>query len=180
PVAMFASDNNGVIVKLPAVGLSPPSTLSGTLVFGVNTQSNNALGSASVFQMDGLGQFTTVFDGTPMYNSYIDSGSNGLYFPNLTNINTCSDGFYCPGSEVLLSAVMQGAQNKVSGQSNTQTIQFSIGYADSVSGSVSVDFGAPGGTGTFDWGLPFFFGRNVYVVQDTKSAAGQQGPFVAF
>jgi hypothetical protein len=180
PISLFPSDNNGVIVKLPSVALNPPSTVSGTLIFGVNTQSDNALGNASVFQMDESGQFTTVFAGTSMSGSFIDSGSNGLYFPNQTNIPTCSDGFYCPSSPLSLSALMQGVPNKVSGISNTQTISFAIGYADSVTGSVSVDFGAPGSAGSFDWGLPFFFGRNVYIVQDGSAAAGQQGPFVAF
>ena len=181
PVTMFPSDNNGVIVELPSVSPNnPPSTVSGTLVFGVNTQSNNALGSASVFQMDSVGNFTTIYSGTSMSGSFIDSGSNGLYFPNLTNIATCTDGFYCPSATLSLSAVMQGAPNLVSGASNTQTVPFSIGYADSVNGSVSVDFGAPGTAGSFDWGLPFFFGRNVYVVQDGKTAAGQKGPLVAF
>ena len=180
PVALFASDNNGVIVKLPAVSLNPPSTVSGTLVFGVNTQSDNSLGSASVFQMDDTGEFTTVFSNTSMSQSFIDSGSNGLYFPNQTGIPTCSDSFYCPKSTLSLSALMQGTSNRVTGIANSQTIAFSIGNANNVTGSVSADFGAPGATGSFDWGLPFFFGRNVYVVQDTKSAAGQQGPFVAF
>ncbi|HEX8957725.1 MAG TPA: DUF3443 family protein [Burkholderiaceae bacterium] len=181
PVTMFPSDNNGVIVELPSVSPdNPPSTVSGTLVFGVNTQSNNALGSASVFQMDSVGNFTTIYSGTTMSGSFIDSGSNLLYFPNLTNIATCTDGFYCPSATLSLSAVMQGAPNLVSGVSNTQAVPFSIGYADSVIGSVSVDFGAPGLAGSFDWGLPFFFGRNVYVVQDGKTAAGQKGPLVAF
>ncbi len=183
PVSMFTSDNNGVIIELPSVSVtSPPNTLSGTMIFGVNTQSNNALGSASVFQMDESGYFTTIFDGTSMTNSFIDSGSNGLYFPNLTNIPTCSDdGFYCPGSTINLTATMQGVPNLVTTASNTQTIAFSIGYADNVSGAVSVDFGAPNTDGTsFDWGLPFFFGRNVYVVMDGDTAAGQTGPFVAF
>ncbi len=182
PVAQFARDNNGVVVELPSVPISGEATVSGTMVFGVNTQSNNALGSASVFQMDGNGHFTTVFQGSSMPNSFIDSGSNGLYFPNLTNIAICSDdGFYCPTSVVDLSATMQGLPNAVNGISTAQTISFSIGYADSVTGSVSVDFGAPSGDSTsFDWGLPFFFGRNVYVVPSGKTAAGQSGPFVAF
>lgn len=182
PVTLFASDNNGVIVKLPSVGLSPPNTLSGSLVFGVSTQGNNALGGASVFQMDENGYFTTVYGGNTMSQSFIDSGSNGLYFPNVTNIAICSDNtsFYCPSSVLSLSAVMQGAPNLVTSVVNTQTVPFFVGSVDSVTGSVSVDFTGLGSDGSFDWGLPFFFGRNVYVVQENMTPAGQKGPFVAF
>ncbi len=181
PVSQFTRDNNGVVIQLPAVSPSGENTVSGYMIFGVNTLSDNALGSASVFQMDESGNFTTVYSGSSMPNSFIDSGSNGLYFPNQTGISTCSDGFYCPNSTLSLSAIMQGVANKVSGVANTQTIPFTIGYADNVTGSVSVDFGAPNSDSTsFDWGLPFFFGRNVYVVQDGKTANGQTGPFVAF
>jgi hypothetical protein len=34
--------------------------------------------------------------------------------------------------------------------------------------------------GTFDWGLPFFFGRNVYTAINGKSTPAGQGPFWAF
>ena len=47
PVAAF-NDNNGVIIDLPAASGSAPS-LSGSLIFGIGTQSNNSLGSAQVF-----------------------------------------------------------------------------------------------------------------------------------
>jgi hypothetical protein len=104
-----------------------------------------------------------------------------LYFPNLTNIPTCSDQFYCPTSILSLSATMQGVPNNVTNVSATETIPFQIGNADSVSGSVSIDFGAPSGDNTmFDWGLPFFFGRNIYVIPQGATVAGQTGPYVAF
>src|SRR4029077_17923482 len=48
PVALFASDNNGVLIELPAVSGAQPS-LSGSLIFGIGTQSNNALGHAAVY-----------------------------------------------------------------------------------------------------------------------------------
>ena len=177
PVAAFAGDNNGVIVELPSVPLSGANSVSGSLIFGVGTQSNNTLsGSASIFPMNGYGYFTTIFQGNSAPDSFIDSGSNALYFPNFTNLPTCSDGFYCPNSVVPLSASM------VNSTTNVQTpINFMVGYADSVTGAASVDFAAPSGDNNqFDWGLPFFFGRNVYVVMDGDKAGNQTGPFVAF
>ena len=41
PVAFFASDNNGVVIQLPALGSTGASTLNGNLIFGVGTQINN-------------------------------------------------------------------------------------------------------------------------------------------
>lgn len=42
--------------------------------------------------------------------------------------------------------------------------------------------GATGTTGTFDWGLPFFYGKTLYVVFEERLAAGssQTGPYMAF
>jgi len=32
----------------------------------------------------------------------------------------------------------------------------------------------------FDWGLPFFFGRSVFVLFETRSAASTTGPAIGF
>ncbi|MDQ1387146.1 MAG: hypothetical protein QOF56_600, partial [Acidobacteriaceae bacterium] len=32
----------------------------------------------------------------------------------------------------------------------------------------------------FDWGLPFFYGRNVYTAIETKSTPGGTGPYWAY
>ena len=42
PATLFAADNNGVIVELPAVSV-PETSVSGSLVFGIGTQANNGL-----------------------------------------------------------------------------------------------------------------------------------------
>ncbi|HEY2339773.1 MAG TPA: DUF3443 family protein, partial [Steroidobacteraceae bacterium] len=50
PAVLFATDKNGVIVELPPVGDSgAQEPLQGTLVFGIGTQSNNALGTAKKY-----------------------------------------------------------------------------------------------------------------------------------
>ena len=51
PVVDFAKDNNGVIVELPSAS-GTAATLSGSLIFGIGTESNNQLSSsATVFTL---------------------------------------------------------------------------------------------------------------------------------
>ena len=49
PVTMLAFDNNGVMLYLPSVPAGGVTTVSGSLIFGVGTQANNALQSATVY-----------------------------------------------------------------------------------------------------------------------------------
>lgn len=180
PVALFASDNNGVVIELPAVS-GPEATLNGSLVFGIGTQSNNSLSAATVYTADGFGNLTTKYNGQSYSNSFIDSGSNGYFFLNSgsTGIPDCSmdTGFYCPAATQNLSATNTGA-NGASG-----AVTFSVANAQNLFANGSdAAFGNLGGPGSggFDWGLPFFFGRNVFVGIEGKSTPGGSGPFWAY
>ena len=128
PVALFSSDNNGVIIELPSAS-APEATLSGSLIFGIGTQSNNGLGSAQVYSVDGSGNFITAYKSQTYNESFIDSGSNGLYFlsAGTAGIPACSDAsyFYCPSSTENLSATTSGSNG-----TPTSTIDFSVGNAD--------------------------------------------------
>ena len=180
PVAMFASDNNGVIIELPASS-GAQATLSGSLVFGIGTQPNNGLNGATVYTVDGSGNFTTSYKGQSYPSSFVDSGSNGYFFLTsaATGITGCSTatGFYCPASTQNLSATNQGA-NGASG-----AVNFSVGNAETLFANqadfVFGDLGGPGQNG-FDWGLPFFFGRNVFTAIEGKSTPGGTGPYWAY
>jgi hypothetical protein len=183
PVAMFVSDNNGVVISLPSVPSAGALSVSGTMVFGIGTQSNNALGTAKIFLTDPItGNFTTQFNNQSYSGSFIDSGSNGLYFQDGA-IPTCSNGFfYCPASTESLSAI-----NVASGANGAQTtIKFSVANADMLFAnnptySVFALLAGPNSDSTsFDWGLPFFYGRTVYTLIEGKSVSGSVGPFVAY
>lgn len=182
PVALFPTDNNGVIVELPSVSGSSEASLTGSMIFGIGTESNNALpSSATVFTM-ACDEFTTVLNGntlgpntgttTPCAGpgSFIDSGSNGLYFPD-TSIPTCPSntsigdlsGFYCPTNPDSLSATNEGQDGA------SKKTSFTVDNAESLfTGSSASDSVFPGLAGQqptgygFDWGLPFFYGVNVY------------------
>jgi hypothetical protein len=105
PVALFPVDNNGVILQLPSVPTGGEASARGSMIFGIGTQSNNGMGSALVYPVDGVGNFTTVFQGRAYPASYLDSGTNGIYFldSSTTGMPTCPDtsDFYCPATTEL-------------------------------------------------------------------------------
>lgn len=188
PVVRFPTDNNGVIVELPAVSGSAAS-VTGSVVFGIGTETNNQLPStATVFTL-ACNDFTTVFDNNTYGiteaaicagpGSFIDSGSNGLFFPNATNIPVCSSNtsvgdlssFYCPATTESLSATNEGENGK------SKTTNFNVANAENLFTSASTANDAamsdlagenPSGVG-FDWGLPFFYGVNVYNAIDGQT-----------
>lgn len=180
PVWMFPTDNNGTIIELPAIASGGAATVNGSLVFGIGTQANNSLGNATVLILDNSGNFTTTFKGTPYTQSFLDSGSNALFFldsattgiPECTSPNT---GFYCPASPQFLSAVDQGLNG------TSATVNFSIVSANTLSATANAfnNIGGPN-PNSFDWGLPFFYGRNVFTGIEGQSTAVGVGPLFAF
>jgi hypothetical protein len=182
PVIFFAADNNGVIIQLPAVS-GAETSVTGSLIFGIGTQSNNGLGSATVYTIDpSSGNFTTRFNGTTYTDAaFLDTGSNAIYFldAGTTGFPTCSDFtfWYCPASTQNPSATNQGA-NGASG-----TFTFAVGNADTLLTSITtgVANGLAGpNSGAFDWGLPFFYGRKVYTAIENQNTPGGVGPYWAY
>jgi hypothetical protein len=168
PVSLFSQDNNGVLISLPTIPAAGQQTASGLLIFGIGTQSNNALGSATIYAVDAYSDFTTTYNGTQYSNSFIDSGSNALAVLDHTTlgINDCADapGFYCPGSTLNFNVTNSGT-NGTSG-----SVSFSIENFDNLFDNtgfaafndVGGDSGTSPSTDYFDFGVPFFFGRNVF------------------
>ena len=186
------TDNNGVIIELPAVGATGAATVTGTLVFGIGTQSNNALSSsATVMTTDSFyGYVTTNISSLSQTDadSYLDSGSNALYF-NDSNIPECGNSsdapdFFCPASTVDLTATITGVNNQVA------SVSFSVANANTLFSTndnfaAFSNLAAPSGTtameeATFGWGLPFFYGHNVYFAMEHQDAGGTTGPYYAF
>jgi hypothetical protein len=195
PVALFPVDNNGVIVELPAVSGSAP-TVSGSLIFGIGTESNNQLPSTATIFMLTCDEFTTVFD-SQTYGitnsttcvgpgSFIDSGSNGFFFPNASSLPVCPantsagdlSAFYCPASTEDLSALMVGATG------TSKSVSFSVQNAEDLFTSPSTESDTafsglaglnPSGVG-FDWGLPFFYGINLYTSIDGQATPSGTPP----
>ena len=181
PVPLFATDNNGFLVDLPAVSLAGASSLEGAVIFGIATQPNNRFTSGSVLTTHG-GNITTVLGGRSLDTSFIDTGSNGLYF-DTSLLPVCSgssgSGFYCPASLTTFSATMVGANGvsvPVAFSVNNALASFSSGtlaVIPTLAGNIS-------DARTFDWGLPFFYGRRVFTGIEGQSSTLGTGPFYAF
>lgn len=186
PVASFMTDNNGVIVELPAIPDAGALTVTGALVFGIGTQGNNALGGATVLTTDpNQGFIRITYKGVTYPDGFLDSGSN-LNYLNDSSIPTCGSttnvsGFFCPSSELSLSAVNEGANNVQS------TVNFNIGKADTLFNNNPTftafnNVAAPNTSDLqgFDFGLPFFYGRNVFTAIEGKNTSGGMGPYFAY
>jgi hypothetical protein len=194
PIFSFTTDNNGAILELPALTNDTAATVAGSLYFGIGTEGNNALGgqtvlttTASTATTQGSQTVTTAFNGATLTRSYLDSGSNGLFFPDTTPpIAPCTHnaGFYCPASTLAFTGAT-GAT--IGGLTGSEAVEFSIGNADTLNSTYPNnaafdDIGGPSaGNNTFDWGLPFFFGRRVYIaIEGTAPTGGPAGPYYAF
>jgi hypothetical protein len=198
PVVLFSGDNNGVLIQLPSVPDGGSLNVAGSLIFGIGTQSNNALGSAAIYQVpdensitNNLGDIITTYSGQAYNLSFIDSGSNGLFFldTSITGIATCpgqNSEWYCPSNApVNLTATNQGQNDSQQGTGSAVAVNFSIENADNLFQTNNTAWSTLGGPYTpppvqFDWGLPFFFGRNVFVAIDQKSTPAGNGPYVAY
>ncbi|MGH8778222.1 DUF3443 domain-containing protein [Paraburkholderia sp.] len=183
PVPYFTTDNNGSLLVLPAVA-DAAKTLSGQLVFGIGTQTNNGLGNAQVIGVSAAnGTFTTVQNGTTYAKSIVDSGSTGLFFQT-SDLPVCSspdNAYYCPSSTQQLSAMIQGVNGVNS------SVSFSVGNAVTLVQTYGSDSAMPLFAGpafvtstVFDWGLPFFYGRTVYAAIEQQPTPGGTGPYVAY
>jgi len=187
PVSSFPIDNNGVVVSLPAIPASGQEATIGTLYFGIGTESNNHPGAVKTYSQDSNPNDESYLDVDTVYKGttaggFFDTGSNGYFF-NDSSIDECSDGsgYYCPAATLSESATNKSVSGSVSG-----AVTFKVANADDLSSNDSA-FDNLGGTydgssayDGFDWGLPFFFGRTVYLgMQGTSSSLGA-GPYAAY
>lgn len=193
PVQLFSSDNNGVVIQMASVGTGGEASASGTMYFGIGTQSDNTpAAGVTALLLNDVGNFGTTFQSKSYPNSFTDTGSNGLFFGTYdtttkqasTGIAACNLGstsnpawFYCPSSEVSESATMSGGTNTTTKKS----VNFNVGNAKTLNGYALSDLAATNSDATsFDWGLPFFYGKTVYVGLEGASSSLGSGIYVAF
>jgi uncharacterized protein DUF3443/HYDIN/CFA65/VesB family protein len=193
PVTAYPLDNNGVVVNLPSVPTGGSAAVTGTLYFGIGTRTNNTPGgSVGVYLEDSdpdddnfLG-ISTTYLGTAA-GGVFDTGANGLFFNSNSQLQNCvvssiAVGFYCPTSTTGASVV-----NASIGSSTSGTVDFNVANAQTLFNSGNAAFNDDAGPfdeaptyDGFDFGLPFFFGRTVYVGIDGATSSLGTGPYTAY
>lgn len=181
PVGLLPTDNNGVIVELPLIPIGGATFVNGYLILGIGTQSTNIpTGVTSYSASASTGDFSTTFEGESI-TSFLDTGSNGLFFtssmPDCSSSNANFAGWYCPNMTTYLSASNTGYSG-----APTVTIPFQIGNIANLNftNRVFLEVGGSAGGKIFDWGLPFFIGRNVYVGFSGRTSNLGTGPYWAY
>ncbi|CAD6537434.1 DUF3443 domain-containing protein [Paraburkholderia metrosideri] len=175
PVSRFPLDNNGVVIDLPAIADDGAASVSGSMIFGIDTQPNNMLGAASVIKANAATGYVSTKTATYTNSrSYIDSGSNGIFF-RTAQLPQCGY-WYCPSSMTMESATILGTDGA------SAAISFAVGNSSSLFASSNNAFNDLAGvaTGSFGWGLPFFFGRRVYTAISGRDTSAGPGPYYAF
>ncbi|MEX3628247.1 MAG: DUF3443 domain-containing protein [Burkholderia sp.] len=176
PVARFPSNNDGVIVQL---GTPSGGNASGTLTLGVGS-ALPATG-VTVLGTTTAGNVTGTFQGRAITSAFFDTGSNAYFFDSnsSTPLPTCSNNaaFYCPSATQNLTATLTGADL------SSLAVNFSVANAQTLfntNGFALANLGGPfGQSATLDFGLPHFFGRNIYFGFDRRNLGGTQTPYVA-
>jgi Protein of unknown function (DUF3443) len=181
------TDSNGVIINLPAISPAGAATVPGNLIFGVNTQTNNVMPtSATILTTDSYYGYVSInFIGTNYPDSYLDSGSNAIYF-NDSSITVCTqaaaNGFFCPTSTDSLNATITGNNGAQVSPSFSIANAYAL-FTNNSTYSAFNDLGGSAGTDgaqSFAFGLPFFFGHPVYTVMEGMNVGGTNGPYFAF
>ncbi len=188
PVSALAQDNNGVIIELPSLVQGGQASVDGYVILGIGTQANNMPGNVQTYAADPqTGQFLTSFGGQNYPASFLDSGSNTLAFQpspamaaKLPDCGSNGPGYFCPTDTIQFSGTTMAFDG-----SNSSEMPFLVGNALTLANTGNMVFmeiadNLHDGGLSFDWGLPFFYGRNIYVGIEGKSSPLAAGTYWAY
>ncbi len=192
PVAAFEYDNDGLSLTLPGAPFGGTGPVTGQLIFGIGTQSDNALSGVEIYAIDAYGNFPQVTlteppgpNSTsilpvlfvnylsPQNGSYIDSGSPAIYssdaqslaIPECLNADGEPLGLYCPAIATYFSAKVYGTNHVLPGLFAwyDENAETLLNSGNSVFSTLGGDSGTDFSTDYVDFGLPFFLGHTVFV-----------------
>ena len=191
PATLFAADNNGIIVNMPSLqNANGDASVQGELTFGLATQADNSLPAAglTLLAADSRGDFVTTYNGAATaLPALIDSGVDSYSFDD-PGIAACTAvawvGYYCPAvAPQTLSAVNASAASTTATVATTQnTVTFAIGDPNSFVANAAAysELAGGGGSTRFTWGMPFFYGRKIYIGFAGRTSGASTGPYYAY
>jgi hypothetical protein len=172
PVALFPTDNNGVVFDIPEIPAGGAVNVQGSLYFGIGTESNNQLAGATIYQFP-----LTAYLNTVAYGAGFDSGT--AYFGLLNNgvfaFPTCGV-IYCPASPTALSVEIAGANGEAT---ILDVVAADISPAQNQAMTADSMYVGPSyGGNTVTLGFSFFYGRRILYTWGTGTTG--QNAFIAF
>lgn len=185
PIAFLPSNNNGLTISFNGVSNNGSSNVTGILNFGVNTNSQNTISAANIYPatyQSGLPTFNSTYNSNSYY-SFLDTGTNTLSLSN-SGLTTCASPYtswLCPSNTTTLNIGNYNSQN------NLINSPISIANAFNLLNSNNSAFNnigtvIPSGIGGqfIDYGLPFFYGKNIQIVFNGSNSNIGTGPFWAW
>ncbi len=197
PVAGFVDysngrpNNNGTMITMPALPKLGANVAKGRLVFGIGTQSNNQIPlTANMYQVErnpaspNYLYITVQVAGNSFPQSYIDSGSNAMFFDDLTLSRKCDvsagqqGNWYCP------TDIWRQTATVIDAFGTQGTFNLAIDNADALFNVGATALATLGGSAgqpaeTFAMGMPFYYGRQVFT-SIWGQALSPNGPWYAF
>ena len=173
PVALFPTDNNGVIFDVPGIPATGATNVQGSLYFGIGTEANNQLGSATQYQFP----LTAKFDGGTFAGG-VDSGTAYIGFLSDSLVGLPMVGaYYAPLDPTTFTVEMIGA--------NGEGVTIDLAVADPTSvlnEGLTADYAlmGQGYNDSVTLGFPFFYGRKVFLNYGSQNASKGPAPYVAF
>jgi hypothetical protein len=180
-----------VIVRMPPIPATADqeATYRGTLILGIGTADNNQPAKdIKVFQTENMGWVPMFIQGQRYY-SKIDTGADFWSFPSgSSGFPHCADSgdlslLLCPTTPSTVSVTVGSMKGNTS-----QEISIPIANAQAILNAnpnrllytqVAYEYGGLASKVVL-FGLPFFFGRDVYFGIDGAPTPIGQGPFYAF
>lgn len=178
PIAALPQNNNGYILDTGDAPNNGSGSVSGKLILGIDLQDNSLKQKNRVY-LGAHGNVDTEFNGVHYPRSYFDSGTQDLYFADApSSLQQCGHA-WCADGETKLNAQITGADgatvNVPFRVGNTQQLRASRKGAIPNVARVNTE-----STHAFVWGMPFFYGKRVYVGIVPLDENADVKPFYAF
>lgn len=174
PIGRLDQHANGAVLDFPAAEANGNATLSGSLILGLNTAANNATTGVNFLRVNDSARLWATVGGT-RYPGLIDSGSNYYHFPYRILAPCANTIFFCPPVAQRVPITLQDT-----GQTMSLAREFTIDDYNRYGANAAQPglAGYESGATEMILGLPFFYGRKIYVSIQGKGTASVPAPAI--